>query len=95
MVILRTTFYRDLWITIVYGQVVQSDRGSGGVTVFVKGSLSNTNYIHRMYNEWSDWVILFVNRILTGLEKDLILLLTYVSPERYVIYENKLETVMG
>ena len=62
-------------------------RGSGGVTFFVKESLSNTNYIHRIYNEWSDCVILFVNRILMGLEKDLILLFTYVSPERSVIYQ--------
>ena len=54
---------------------------------FVKESISNTNYIIRIYNEWSDCVILFVNRILMGLEKDLILLFTYVSPEQSVIYE--------
>ena len=49
-------------------------RGSDGVTVFVQESLSNTNYKHQHYNEWSDCVILFVNRILTGLKKDLVLL---------------------
>ena len=32
-------------------------------------------------------MILFANRILKGLEKDLILLFTYVSPEPSIIYE--------
>lgn len=62
--------------------------GSGVVTVFLKQSLVDTGCIKRIYNEWNECIVLYVSHELTGLVQDLVLIFTYILPERSVIYEN-------
>lgn len=70
-------------------------RGSGGVTVFIKDSTIRADHIKRIYNEWTDCIILFVSRALTDMQTDLVLVFTYVSPGRSVIYANSANNCNG
>lgn len=61
-------------------------RGSGGVTVFVKEYFVNMNIIIRIFDEMSECVVLLLSSELYDNINDILLILTYVAPERSPIY---------
>ena len=63
-------------------------RFSGGVTVFVRNELIDLGIISRIFETCKDCVILHLKGDHFGLENDIILLFTYLSPEGSTIYEN-------
>ncbi|WAQ98399.1 hypothetical protein MAR_022772 [Mya arenaria] len=62
-------------------------RGSVGVAVFIRDSISTC--FNRIYEQFNDCVIFHTEQEFTGYKTDLILIFTYLSPERSVIYENE------
>ena len=63
-------------------------RFSGGVTVFVQNDLIELGSISRIFDNFTDCVCLHLKGDYYGLENDIILLFTYLSPEGSSIYEN-------
>ena len=63
-------------------------RFSGGVTVFVRNELIDLGIISRIFETCKDCVILHLKGDYFGLEIDIILLFTYLSPRGSTIYEN-------
>lgn len=63
-------------------------RGSGGVTVFVRDYFVNRNIIKRIFDEMSECVVLLLSSELYDDINDIVLIFTYVAPERSPIYTN-------
>ena len=63
-----------------------AQRGSGGVTVFVKDLLVNKNIIKRICDEMTECIVLLLNGDFFEVINDIILIFTYVAPERSPIY---------
>lgn len=63
-------------------------RGSGGVTVFVREYFVNMNIIKRVFEEMSECVVLFLSSEFFDGINDIVLVFTYIAPERSPIYTN-------
>ena len=63
-------------------------RNSGGVSVFVKDTLFTCVNVTRIFSEFKNCIVLFVNFPPASGRDDLILYFTYVSPEGSSIYSN-------
>ena len=61
-------------------------RGSGGVTVFVKDYIVDGNIIRRVFDNLTECVVLFLNSEFYESVNDILLILTYIAPERSPIY---------
>ena len=61
-------------------------RGSGGVTVFVKDYLVDGNIIRRVFDNLTECVVLFLNSEFYESVNDILLIFTYIAPERSPIY---------
>ena len=66
-----------------------SQRGSGGVTVFVKDVLVNNNIIKRVFDDMSECVVLLLNGVFYEGVHDIVFIFTYVAPERSSIYSHE------
>ena len=66
-----------------------SQRGSGGVTVFVKDELVNKRIIKRIFDDMTECVVLLLNGNFFENTNDIILIFTYVAPERSPIYSSE------
>ena len=64
-----------------------SVRSSGGVCVFVKDELLKNNFVRRVCHALKDCVVLYINCGIFDCMKDVLLIVTYVSPERSSIYK--------
>ena len=63
-----------------------SPRGSGGVTVFVKDFLVDGSIIKRVFDNLTECVVLFLSSELYESINDIVLIFTYIAPERSPIY---------
>ena len=63
-----------------------AQRRSGGVTVFVKDLLVNKNIIKRICDEMTECIVLLLNGDFFDVINVIILIFTYVAPERSPIY---------
>ncbi|MCG7879459.1 MAG: hypothetical protein N0C90_24475, partial [Candidatus Thiodiazotropha endolucinida] len=61
-------------------------RGSGGVSVFVKDWFVNNNIVKRIFKEMSECVVLLLNGQYFENINDIVLIFTYIAPERSPIY---------
>ena len=64
-----------------------SVRSSGGFCVFVKDEHLTNNLVRRVYNALKDCVVLYINSGIFDCMKDVLLIVTYVSPEGSSIYK--------
>ena len=60
--------------------------GSGGVTVFVKDYLVDGNIIRHVFDNLTECVVLFLNSEFYESVNDILLIFTYLAPERSPIY---------
>ena len=63
-----------------------SPRGSGGVTVFVKDYLVDGSIIKRVFDNLTECVVLFLSSEFYESINDIVLIFTYIAPERSPIY---------
>ena len=63
-----------------------SPRGSGGVTVFVKDYLEDGSIIKRVFDNLTECVVLFLSSEFYESINDIVLIFTYIAPERSPIY---------
>ena len=63
-----------------------ANRGSGGVSVFVKDWLVNNNIVKRIFHEMSECVVLLLKGQYFENINDIVLVFTYIAPERSPIY---------
>ena len=61
-------------------------RGSGGVTVFAKDNLVHGNIIKRVFDNLTECVVLLLNGEFYESINDIVLIFTYIAPERSPIY---------
>ena len=61
---------------------VTAQRGSGGVTVFVKEFLVNNNIIRYIFTDMSECVVLLIDSIFNHGIHDTVLIFTYIAPEK-------------
>jgi len=71
----------------IRSQRKSSIRNSGGVLVLIRESFCRHGMITRIYNQFTDCIVLYVKKEMLSLPKDLIMYFTYVSPEGSVIYD--------
>lgn len=62
-------------------------RGSGGVSVFVKTLVMRSGLLTRIYEDLDDCVVFFIDKNISKLLTDIVLILTYIPPERSAVYE--------
>ena len=67
---------------------VRGQRGAGGVTVFVKNYLVEKNIVKRIYPEFEESVILYIDKSLVEITQSIIIYCTYVAPENSPVYDN-------
>ena len=82
-------FLTDSYIKYDCPRPSRNSRGSGGVSVFIKSSLHSTGLIKRIYSEFKDCVVLFIDKQLTGFATNIILFYVYVAPENSVMYDGQ------
>ena len=64
----------------------QSQRGSGGVSVFVKDWFVNKGIVKRIFIEIKECVVLLLNGQIFENVNDIVMVFTYIAPERSLIY---------
>ena len=67
----------------------RSFRNSGGVGVFVKRSLVANGFVENLKSSFDDSVVLYIKSGIFDLMQDMILYITYISPEGSTIYDKK------
>ena len=69
-----------------------TQRGSGGVTVFVKDVLVNNNIIRRIFTDMSECVVLLIEacRIFNDGIHNIVLIFIYFAPEKSPFYSPKM-----
>ncbi len=63
-------------------------RHSGGISVFVRESLIQGNFVHRVYEQFENCVVLLFRTSRLDWDRDTLLLFPYVSPENSPIYKD-------
>lgn len=66
----------------------KKQRGSGSVSVFVKNTIVESEYIKRVLEEFEECVVLWISNAI-GLMNDVILVFPYVAPENSPIYNDE------
>ena len=61
-------------------------RGSGGISVFVKDWVMQTKGIKRIFSNFQECVVLILDAFVFDRKEDLILIFTYIAPEKSPIY---------
>ena len=65
----------------------RGNRGAGGVSVFIKPWLINKGIVKRIYKEFEETVVLFVDKKFVKLNRDLVIFFAYIAPEQSPIYD--------
>ena len=69
-----------------------SIRNSGGVNVFIRSNLAKLKIIRRLYDEYDNCVVLYFRLSTLFTYEDIIMYLTYISPEGSCYYDDKEQT---
>ena len=69
-------------------------RGSGGVSVFVNKQLADYNIIKRIFHNFEECVVLYLNLKILNIDcDDIVFVFIYISPEYSPIYHDRNEMV--
>ena len=66
-----------------------SIRNSGGFSVFIRSNLAKLNILRRLYDEYENCVVLYFELSTLFTCEDIIMYLTYISPEGSCYYDDK------
>ena len=63
-------------------------RYSGGICVLIKDTLAASNYITCIYEDMKEYIVLLLNGQNVVNQKDIIIVFTYVAPEKSTFYDD-------